>query len=208
MSKSFSQLVEQLNKRSKLEERRSEADDPYSYDPKDDETKSLEPRAKGERDFKGKHKVEKKKHPVAGDDVFQGATKPGGPHKGYEKAGEPVIKQGSSDVKVNHDGSKNPDKSKAIPKRFGDLRVVNPVKESVELEETAFQDIQKIAKSKREGRVRFSNGRFESVDPDTAKSLVSAHGKLNSGNKQKFEQTVNKDFTGMMKMVDFAMGNK
>ena len=76
MSKSFSQLVEQLNKRSKLEERRSEADDPYSYDPKDDETKSLEPRAKGERDFKGKHSVEKKKHPVASDDVFQGATKP------------------------------------------------------------------------------------------------------------------------------------
>ena len=119
-----------------------------------------------------------------------------------------MIKQGSSDVKVNHDGSKNPDKSKAIPKRFGDLRIVNPVKESVELEETAFQDIQKIAKSKREGRVRFSNGRFESVDPDTAKALVSAHGKLHSGNKQKFEQTVNKDFTGMMKMVDFAMGNK
>ena len=207
MSKSFSQLVEQLNKRSKLEERRSEADDPYSYDPKDDETKSLEPRAKGERDFKDKHSVEKKKHPVASDDVFQGATKPTTP-KGKGGAGEGVIKQGSSDVKVNHDGSKNPDKSKAIPKRFGDLRIVNPVKESVELEETAFQDIQTIAISTREGRVRFSNGRFESVDPDTAKALVSAHGKLNSGNKQKFEQTVNKDFTGMMKMVDFAMGNK
>ena len=109
---------------------------------------------------------------------------------------------------MNHDGSKTPDKSKAIPKRFGDLRVVNPVKESVELEETAFQDIQRIAKGKREGRVRFSTGRYESVDHDTAKALVSAHSKLNSGTKRKFEQTVNKDFTGMMKMVDFAMSKK
>jgi hypothetical protein len=208
MSKSFSQLVEQLNKRSRLEERRSEADDPFSREPQDDESKELKPRAKGEREFKDKHSVEKKKHPVADDDVFQGSTKPGKPHKGHEKAGEPVIKQGSSDVKVNHDGSKTPDKSKAIPKRFGDLRVVKPVKEEVELQETAFEDIRKIAKSNREGRVHYANGRHESVDPDTAKALLNAYNKLNSDNKQKFEQTVNKDFTGMMKMVDFAMGKK
>lgn len=207
MSKSFSELVEQLNKRS-IQEKRSEADDPYSKDPQEDESKELKPRAKGERDFKDAHKVDKKAHVVASDDVFTGSTKPVGPHKGHEKAGEPITKQGSSDIKVTHDGSKTPDKSKAIPKRFGDLRVVNPVKESVELEETAFQDIQKIAKSKREGRVKFATGRYESVDPEIASALVSAHGKLNSANKQKFEQTVNKDFTGMMKMVDFAMSKK
>ena len=286
MSKSFSELVEQLNKRS-IQEKRSEADDPYSKDPQEDESKELKPRAKGERDFKDAHKVDKKAHVVASDDVFTGSTKPGGPHKGHEKAGEPITKQGSSDIKVTHDGSKTPDKSKAIPKRFGDLRVVNPIKEEVELdevtvanaakafdikkqavalkakiaklkntpgdaahmkmidakrsfdkkiaalqaldvdayeikklkessldeakvdlEETAFQDIQKIAKSKREGRVKFATGRYESVDPEIASALVSAHGKLNSANKQKFEQTVNKDFTGMMKMVDFAMSNK
>lgn len=41
----------------------------------DDETKSLEPRAQGEKDFKAAHKAEKKDHPVAGDHQFNGDRK-------------------------------------------------------------------------------------------------------------------------------------
>lgn len=206
--KTFSQLVEELKKR-------SEADDPYSPNTdRDSDEKELKPRAPGEKKFKDDHKVEVKKHPVAGDNQFNGTTKPAGDHKGPEGKGEPVIKQGSSDIKNTHDGSKSPDTSKAAGKRFGDLRVVNPIKEEVEqieeveLEETAFRDLQNIARTKKEGRVKFSNGRIESVDFNTASALVSAHSKLNSANKKKFEESINKDFGGMMRMVDFAVNKK
>jgi len=38
-----------------------------------DETKSLEPRAKGEQDFKNSHTIQSTKHPVAGDHQFDGS---------------------------------------------------------------------------------------------------------------------------------------
>lgn len=38
----------------------------------DDETKSLEPQAKGEKKFKDDHKVDKKDHSVATDAQFKG----------------------------------------------------------------------------------------------------------------------------------------
>jgi len=42
---------------------------------KDDDKEATEykPRAKGEEDFKNMHKVDKKKHPVAGDHQFDGS---------------------------------------------------------------------------------------------------------------------------------------
>lgn len=199
--KTFYDLVEELKKR-------SEADDPYSPNPGEEDEKELRPRSKGEKDFKDKHVVDVKAHPTADPSVHKGATKPAGDHKGPEGKGEPVIKQGSSDIKNTHDGSKSRDTSKAAGKKFGDLRIIKPIKEEVELEETAMQDIQKIAKTKKEGRVKFANGRMESVDPNTAAALVSTYSGLNASNKKKFEETVNKDFQGMMKMVDFAMSKK
>ena len=39
----------------------------------DDETKSLEPQAKGEKDFKDMHTMQHTKHPVAGDHQFDGS---------------------------------------------------------------------------------------------------------------------------------------
>jgi len=79
----------------------------------DDEVKEYKPRSKGEKEFKDKHKVELKKHPVASDDVFNGDTKKGNPdeHKGpaSKHGGETqVVKQGSSDTKTATTGT--PDK--------------------------------------------------------------------------------------------------
>ena len=39
----------------------------------DAEAKDYKPRSKGEEDFKNAHKVEKTKHPVAGDHQFDGS---------------------------------------------------------------------------------------------------------------------------------------
>jgi hypothetical protein len=40
---------------------------------KDDETKAMEPKAKGEKEFADMHKGGDKKHPVAGDHQFDGS---------------------------------------------------------------------------------------------------------------------------------------
>ena len=205
-TKTFSELVEYLKQQSPVDE--AIANDYISQKDDDDEVKDIKPRSKGEKEFKDKHKVDKKNHPVADDDQFSGGTKPSGDKK---SKGEPTIKQGSSDAKGTPDGSKARDTSKAAGKKFGDLAAVrqgsSKIKESVEfVSEHAFHDIQKIAKSKRDGKVKFGNGRTESIDHDTAKALVDAHSKLNAKNKKTFESTASKSFEGMMKMMDFAMG--
>jgi hypothetical protein len=49
------------------------ADDMVGKKDDDKEATEYKPRAKGEEDFKNMHKVEKKKHPVAGDHQFDGS---------------------------------------------------------------------------------------------------------------------------------------
>ena len=206
--KTFSELVEHLKQLSVDEEI---AADHVAPKDDDEEVTKYKARSKGEQKFAAKHSVKLTPHPTADPSVHKGSTKPVGDHKGSEGKGEPVVKQGSSDGKKTPDGSKQRDKSKAAGKTFGDLAVVkqgsSKIKESVEfVSEHAFQDIEKIAKTKRDGKVKFANGRTESVDHDTAKALVKAHTKLNEKNKKTFETTVSKSFEGMMKMMDFAMG--
>jgi len=204
-TKTFSELVEYL-KQCSVDE--AIAGDYVGQKDDDGEVKDYKPRSKGEKAFRDQHKVDKKDHPVADDDQFGGGTKPSGDKK---SGGEPVVKQGSSDAKNTPDGSKARDTSKAAGKKFGDLAAVkqgsSKIKESVDfVSEHAFHDIQKIAKSKKNGKVKFGNGRTESVDHETAKALVVAHSKLNAKNKKTFETTSSKSFEGMMKMMDFAMG--
>ena len=79
----------------------------------DDEVKKYKPRSKGEQEFKDKHKVELKKHPVASDDVFNGDVKTGNPdeHKGpgSKHGGETQpVKQGSTDTKTSATAKSDP----------------------------------------------------------------------------------------------------
>ncbi len=51
------------------------ADDLVGEKDSDKEATEYKPRAKGEEEFKNMHKVDKKKHPVAGDHQFDGSRK-------------------------------------------------------------------------------------------------------------------------------------
>jgi hypothetical protein len=64
MIKSFKQYIEEAN-----------ADDYVAPKDSEKEATEYEPRSKGEKGFKDQHKVEKKKHPVAGDHQFNGDRK-------------------------------------------------------------------------------------------------------------------------------------
>ena len=62
----------------------------------DDEAKDYKPRSKGEKEFKDKHKVEKKKHPVADDSVHTGDIK-------KVKKEEVELEEDHDDKKDDHD---------------------------------------------------------------------------------------------------------
>ncbi len=96
---------------------------------KDDEVDDIKSRAKGEQDFRDSHTVKKTDHPVADDKQHVAShvkhAKPKQPMNG-ERA---PVKQGSSDVKNTHDGSKSRDTSKATASKGGETAVIKPIKE-------------------------------------------------------------------------------
>jgi hypothetical protein len=169
----------------------------------DDESKEYKPRAKGEQDFKSKHTIKKKKHPVAKDDQFDGSRKgpkgdAGEDHDGPDEKGDPIIKQGSSDIKSTHDGSKARDTSKATAGKKGETSIINPIKENV------LEDLQSIAKRHQAKRVKFSNGKTEMVDAFTASAITQVYEKVNKQNQKKMAKMV-ESLPGFMKMMEFAM---
>jgi len=190
---------------------KSHAGHSADYDAPDDDDKEStgsKYRAKGEQEFADSHKRVVKKHPVAPDDQFTGNTKYAGKHDKPEGSGEKkVIKQGSSDIKNTHDGSKSPDKSPAARRRVGDLMNVKQGSSKIKEEyvpEGVMDDLQKIAKRKSAKRVRFSNGKTEMVDSFTASAITQVYEKVNRQNQQKMAKTV-ETLPGFMKMMDFAM---
>ena len=70
----------------------------------DKETTDMKPRSKGEEDFKDGHKIDKKDHPVAGEDQFKGGTSHEGEHKGFEKKGQEIQKTYSQFRKMGGHG--------------------------------------------------------------------------------------------------------
>ena len=192
---------------------KSHAGHSADYDAPDDDDKEStgsKYRAKGEQEFADSHKRVVKKHPVAPDDQFTGGTKPGDDHdlKPLEGKGEKkVIKQGSSDVKNVHDGSKKADSSPAARKRVGDLMAVKQGSSKIKEEyvpEGVMDDLQKIAKRHQAKRVKFANGKTEMVDAFSASAITQVYEKVNRQNRQKMAKTV-ETLPGFMKIMDFAM---
>jgi hypothetical protein len=99
--------------------------------PKDDdkEVKGYKPRAKGEEDFANKHVIQKHDYPVDVEAQFTGGNtqKPRQPNNG-----EKPVKQGSTDVNQPQGGGNS---KRTADRKQGDMKPVNPVKESVELDE-------------------------------------------------------------------------
>ena len=82
------------------------------------------------------------------------------------------------------------------------------VSEEFEISEDVFSDLKKIVESKKEQYVKFSNGKSEQVDVQTAKKILEFHKKINEQNQQKVERMVSSSPTNFMKVLDLAMGNK
>ena len=125
----------------------------------------LEPRAKGEQDFKAKHKMTVTKHPVAGDHQFDGDR-----------------------AEITEDAD---------------------IQDDVDLAEGKVVDqLNDIVKTKSAKKVKFGNGKSETIDMTTASALVNMLTKLKPANAAKAEKMLEKSPEGMFQLVDIAFGGK
>ena len=168
----------------------------------DSQVKGYKPRSKGEQDFADAHKVEVHDYPVDVEGQFKGTV------SGVRQPnnGEKVTQQGSSTVNQPTGGG---DSKRTADKKQGDMKVVNPVKEEVELVEGKVMDaLQKIVKDKSAGSVKFENGKTLKVDMTTANAMLNLHKKINDKNKAKMADQIEKSPEVFMKLMDVAFGGK
>jgi hypothetical protein len=81
---------------------------------------------------------------------------------------------------------------------------LQPVVEAEEVSEAVIDDLKSIVKSKSMKEVKFADGTKMKVDMTTASAMTQVHDALNSANKKKFADAINKNQTMFMKMADFA----
>ena len=205
----------------------SEADAKDYIAPKDsdDEVKNIKPRSKGEVDFKKSHKMTHTKHPVAGDHQFDGSIKGINEdvelnEKSYKQVFD--LKKGSARGRafLYTDGeyvayfTGNGETSVGIPGNKLDKKWLKTkldkfsksglIGEEVEVNEDVWSDLQTIVKKKSSQKIKFANGKTETVDMQTANLIVTVLNKLKPANKKKSIDLMNKTPEGFMKVLDIV----
>jgi len=82
-----------------------------------------------------------------------------------------------------------------------------PSTESVNVKEDVIAQLRSIVKKKKESDITFKSGTSVPIDADSAKTLLKTFDSLNSSNKKKTQDSMNKDTKSFMKVLDFAFNN-
>jgi len=83
-----------------------------------------------------------------------------------------------------------------------------PSTESVNVKEDVIAQLRSIVKKKKESDITFKSGTSVPIDADSAKTILKTFDSLNSSNKKKTQDNMNKDTKSFMKILDFAFNNK
>ena len=83
-----------------------------------------------------------------------------------------------------------------------------PSTESVNVKEDVIDQLRSIVKKKKESDITFKSGTSVPIDADSAKTILKTFDSLNSSNKKKTQDSMNKDTKSFMKVLDFAFNNK
>lgn len=100
------------------------------------------------------------------------------------------------------------DKYISIPySQFSDKGVIQ-VHEQQEVQDNKgnISELEKIAHSEKSGLLTFDDNNQQKVDPMTAQAIVNVYNKVNSSNRSKIEQMVDKDIHNFAKVAAFAHG--
>ena len=93
----------------------------------------------------------------------------------------------------------------------GEERDFKNVKLYKKIWEYISEDVEKqlraVVKKKREADIKFKSGTSVPIDPDAASTILKTLDSLNSTNKKKMRDNMNKDTKSFLKILDFAFDN-
>jgi hypothetical protein len=75
------------------------------------------------------------------------------------------------------------------------------------LGEDVVDQLRTIAKKKKEMDIKFKSGTEVPIDPESAVQILKTYDSLNTSNKKKMQNNMNKDTKSFMKILDFALSN-
>ena len=75
------------------------------------------------------------------------------------------------------------------------------------LEEDVEKQLRAVVKKKREADIKFKSGTSVPIDPEAASVILKTLDSLNSSNKKKMRDNMNKDTKSFLKILDFAFDN-
>jgi transcriptional regulator of heat shock response len=75
------------------------------------------------------------------------------------------------------------------------------------LTEDVVDQLRSVVKKKREADIKFKSGTSVPIDPESAKVILKTYDSLNSTNKKKMQDNMNKDTKSFLKILDFAFSN-
>ena len=87
-------------------------------------------------------------------------------------------------------------------------KVEEVIRSEEPLKEDVVDQLRSVVKKKKESNITFKSGTSVPIDADSAKTLLKTFDSLNSSNKKKTQDNMNKDTKSFMKVLDFAFNNK
>ena len=72
------------------------------------------------------------------------------------------------------------------------------------LEEDVEKQLRSVVKKKKEADIKFKSGTSVPIDPEAASTILKTLDSLNSTNKKKMRDNMNKDTKSFLKILDFA----
>ena len=75
------------------------------------------------------------------------------------------------------------------------------------LKEDVVDQLRSVVKKKKESDIKFKSGTSVPIDPESAKTILKTYDSLNSSNKKKMQDNMNKDTKSFLKILDFAFSN-
>ena len=77
----------------------------------------------------------------------------------------------------------------------------------VSLEEDVEKQLRSVVKKKKEAEIQFKSGTSVPIDPEAASVILKTLDSLNSSNKKKMQDNMNKDTKSFLKILDFSFDN-
>ena len=75
------------------------------------------------------------------------------------------------------------------------------------LEEDVEKQLRTVIKKKKEADIKFKSGTSVPIDPEAASVILKTLDSLNSSNKKKMRDNMNKDTKSFLKILDFSFDN-